>query len=142
MNRRKTGVLGLALAAVAVVGCSSDETVAGDDHDPVSVTFSVDGAPPGGDGKLHLPEGQTVTVRATFLNAGGDNLDDVEDTHFSSLTFNPAGIATPTIDPNAHFSHQVVVNATAATTGTVTVGFGHDAAADEHSLGPIDVVVE
>lgn len=142
MNGGKTGVFGLALAAVAVVGCSSDETVATDDHDPVSVTFSVDGAPPSGDGKLHLPEGQTVTVRATFLNAGGDNLDDIEDTHFSSLTFDPAGIATPTMDPNAHFSHEVVVNAAAATTGTVAVGFGHDDAADEHSLGPIDVVVE
>ena len=142
MNGSKTGVFGWALAAAAVVGCSSDETVATEDHDPVSVTFSVDGAPPSGDGKLHLPEGQTVTVRATFLNAGGDNLDDIEDSHFSSLTFDAAGIATPTMDPNAHFSHEVMVNAAAATTGTVTVGFGHDAAADEHSLGPIDVVVE
>jgi hypothetical protein len=142
MTRERIGVFGLALAAIAVAGCSSDETVATEDHDPVSVTFSVDGGPPSGDGKLHLPEGQTVTVRATFLNAGGDNLDDIEDTHFSSLTFDPAGIATPTMDPNAHFSHEVVVNAAAATTGTVMVGFGHDAAADEHSLGPIDVVVD
>ncbi|HEY7028648.1 MAG TPA: hypothetical protein VH438_13615 [Gemmatimonadales bacterium] len=133
---------GLALGAVALAGCSSDETVAADDHDPVSVTLSVDGAPPSGDGKLHLPEGQTVTVRATFLNAGGENLDDVEGEHFSLLTFTPGTIATATPDPNAHYSHEVVVNAAAPATGTLMVGFGHDAAADEHSLGPIDVVVE
>jgi hypothetical protein len=142
MTRDRSGFFGLAVGVVALAGCSSDETVAVDDHDPVSVTFSVDGAPPSGDGKLHLPQGQTVTVRATFLNVGGDNLDDIEDTHFSSLTFGPAGVATPTMDPNAHFSHQVVVNAAASTTGTVMVDFGHDAATDEHSLGPIEVVVE
>jgi hypothetical protein len=142
MTRDRIGFFGLAVGVVALAGCSSDETVAVDDHDPVSVTLSVDGAPPSGDGKLHLPEGQTVTVRATFLNAAGDNLDDVEGTHFSLLTFDPAGIATPTMDPNAHFSHQVVVNAAVSTTGTVMVDFGHDAATDEHSLGPIEVVVE
>jgi len=142
MTRDKLGFYGLALAATAIAGCSSDEAVATEDHDPVSVTFSVNGGPPSGDGKLHLPEGETVTVRATFLNAGGDNLDDIEDSHFSSLTFDPAGIGTATIDPNAHYSHEVDVTAAAATTGTVTVGFGHDDQADEHSLGPIDVVVE
>ena len=142
MIRDRLGFYGLALAAIAIAGCSSDEAVATEDHDPVSVTFSVNGGPPSGDGKLHLPEGQTVTVRATFLNAGGDNLDDIEDTHFSSLTFDPVGVATATIVPNAHYSHEVEVIAAAATTGTVMVGFGHDDQADEHSLGPIDVVVE
>ena len=143
MTSRRLSFFGFALSgAVVFAGCSSDETVAVDDHDPVSVTLSVDGAPPSGDGKLHLPEGQTVTVRATFLNAAGDNLDDVEGEHFSLMTFDPAGLATPTMDPNAHYSHEVVVDAAAAATGTVMVGFGHDALADEHSLGPIDVVVE
>src|SRR5262245_14989673 len=131
MTRDKIGFFGLALGVLASTGCSSDEAVATEDHDPVSVTFSVNGGAPSGDGKLHLPEGQTVTVRATFLNAGGDNLDDIEDTHFSLLTFDPVGVATTTMDPNAHFSHEVVVNAAAATTGTVTVGFGHDDQADE-----------
>ena len=46
------------------------------------------------------------------------------------------------MDPNAHYSHEVVVDAAAAATGMVMVGFGHDALADEHSLGPIDVVVD
>lgn len=130
------GIAGLGLAA-----CDSSEPVAAEDHDPVSVTLAVDGVT-NPDGKLHLPAGQTVTVRATFLNAEGDNLDDVEDEHFSLLTFTPTTIADATPDAVAHFSHDVVVNAAATTTGTVMVGFGHDALADEHSLGPIDVVVD
>jgi hypothetical protein len=133
---------GLAIASATFAACDSSEPVATEDHDPASVTFSVDGAPPSVDGKLHLPEGQTVTVRAAFFNAGGDNLDDIEDEHFSLLTFAPTTIADATPDAVAHYSHEVVVNAAAAATGTVMVGFGHDAAADEHSLGPIDVVVE
>ncbi|HEU5154100.1 MAG TPA: hypothetical protein VFU03_05185 [Gemmatimonadales bacterium] len=141
MTRGRIGSSLLAIAAIAIAGCSSDEAVAAEDHDPVSVTFAVNGIT-NPDGKLHLLEGQTVTVRATFVNAGGDDLDDIEDSHFSSLTFDPAGIATATIDPNAHYSHEIEVTAAAATTGTVTVGFGHDDQADEHSLGPIDVVVE
>ncbi len=142
MTSRRLSLFGFALGwAVVVAGCSSDETTATEDHDPVSVTLSVNGVT-NPDGKLHLPEGQTVTVRATFLNAAGDNLDDVEGEHFSLLTFTPAGIATATVDPAAHYSQQVVVNAAAPATGTVMVGFGHDALADEHSLGPIDVVVE
>ena len=96
MTCGRIALFGLALGVLAAVGCSSDETVAADDHDPVTVELSVDGAPPSGDGVLHLPEGQTVTVRATFFNAAGDNLDDVEDTHFSRLVFDPAGTATAT----------------------------------------------
>lgn len=141
MTRGRIGFFGLAVGVAAMAGCSSDETMAAEDHDPVSVTLSVDGVT-NPDGKLHLPEGQTVTVRATFLNAAGDNLDDIEGEHFSLLTFDPAGLATPTMDPNAHYSHEVVVTAAASATGTVMVAFGHDALADEHSLGPIDVVVE
>lgn len=142
MTRGRIGFFGLAVGVAALAGCSSDETVAADDHDPVTVELSLDGAPPSGDGKLHLPEGQTVTVRATFFNAAGDNLDDVEDTHFSRLVFDPAGAATATMDPSAHYTHEVIVNVAAPATGTLMVDFGHDAAADEHSLGPIDVVVE
>lgn len=140
MTRGRIGSFGMALG-VALAGCSSDETVAAEDHDPVTVELSVDGAPPSGDGKLHLPEGQTVTVRATFFNAAGDNLDDVEDAHFSRLVFDPAGTATATMDPSAHYSHEVIVDVAPAT-ATLMVDFGHDAAADEHSLGPVDVIVE
>ena len=91
---------------------------------------------------LRSSHDQAVTVRATFFNAAGDNLDDVEDAHFSRLVFDPAGTATATMDPSAHYSHEVIVNVAAPATGTLMVDLGHDAAADEHSLGPIDVVVE
>ena len=84
-----------------------------------------------------------MTVRATFFNAAGDNLDDVEDTHFSRLVFDPAGSRDR--DDGSQCTLQLTrssSNVAAPATGTLMVDFGHDAAADEHSLGPIDVVVE
>ena len=42
----------------ALAGCSSDETVAADDHDPVTVELSVDGAPPAGMASCIYPKGR------------------------------------------------------------------------------------
>lgn len=142
MRSTRFNSFALAFGAVSLVAaCDSTEATSGEDHDPVSVTLAVDGVT-NPDGKLHLPEGQTVVVRATFLNDHGDNLDDIEDTHYSLLVFTPGTLATPTTQAAAHFSSDVVVNGTAAQTGTVMVNFGHDPLADEHSLGPIDVVID
>jgi hypothetical protein len=125
----------LGVGAILTVGaCSSKEsTTAPDDHDPVRVVLSVNGTAMTGD-TLFLPAGMTVTVRGTFYNAADESLDDVEDAHFSLLTFDPAGLATATPDAAHHYTHSVAVQGAVDETGTVDIGFGHDALADEHTL--------
>jgi hypothetical protein len=38
------------------------------------------------------------------------------------------------VDPDHHFRHAVEATAAVGTAGDVDVGYGHDAAADEHSF--------
>ncbi len=57
-----------------------------------------------------------------------------EDDHYSSLTFLPATGVTSTLDSTHHFRHEVVNTAAPGTTGDIDIGYGHDAAADEHTF--------
>ena len=131
--------LGTVLLASA---CSDDETTnEGGGHTPVRVVLAVNGTQMTGD-TLFLPAGQTVTVRGTFYNASDENLDDVETSHFSKLTFNPGTLGTATVDLNAHYSHSVQVLGAASSTGTLEIGYGHDELADEHTLTGIPVKIQ
>jgi hypothetical protein len=119
------------------VACGGDETQPNEDHTPVSYTLSVDGSlatPP-----IHLIAGETVLVRVQFLNAAGENLDDVESSHFAGLTFQPAALATAVRRADHHFQFDVTGGTQGS--GTVTVGFGHDDAADEDTLPSSAVTV-
>jgi hypothetical protein len=71
----------------------------------------------------------------------GDHIHDLEDGHFSSLTFSPAGLATIAAVAGEPFMVDVTPQA-APGAGNVTVGYGHDAAADEDSFGPFAVTVQ
>jgi hypothetical protein len=82
---------------------------------------------------------QTVRIRLSFLNASGENLDDVASTHFADLTFDPTSLATVTRVTDAHYQFDVTGGTPG--TGTVQVGYGHDELADEHSFTPVAVTV-
>jgi hypothetical protein len=133
MRNPTAKLLGALLSTVALsIGCSDSEAPA-EDHTPVAFTMAVNGTimP---DDTLRLNAGATDTVQITFYNAANDNLDDAEAEHYSLLTFTPATGIAATRESSHHFRHDVVVTATAGTTGTLEIGFGHDALADEHSF--------
>lgn len=120
------------ITAALVAACDSTEPPA-EDHTPVRVVAAVNGTLMADD-TLRLTDAGTDTVRLTFYNQSDENLDVAEGEHFSLLTFTPAPGLAVTMDPSHHFRHQVVVTAVAGTTGTVDIGYGHDAAAAEEAF--------
>ncbi|MBK9065748.1 MAG: hypothetical protein KA180_02730 [Gemmatimonadales bacterium] len=125
----------LALLAVGAVlaACSDSNEPAAEDHTPVRFEVAVNGTLVTDD-TLRLTTGGTDSVRVTFYNQSDENLDVAEDEHFSLLTFTPAAGLTATMDAAHHFRHGVAVTATAGDTGSVAIGYGHDALADEHTF--------
>ncbi len=125
--------LGLVAAATLLSACNSDEATGAENHTPVRLDLLVNGtAMP--DDTLRLHAGQTDTVRLTFWNSDDEDLDVAEGEHYSALTFTPAAGFAVTIDTTHHFRHAVVVTAAGGTSGSVNVGYGHDALADEESF--------
>jgi len=137
MTRWLCSVAAMAALSLAA-GCGDDETQGpDDDHTPVSYTVLIDdvaATPP-----LTMTQGQTVRVRLKFVNAAGEDLDVVENEHFGGLTFTPTSLASAT-RVSGH-SYQFDVTGGAPGTGTVAVGFGHDALADETSFDPVPLTV-
>jgi hypothetical protein len=126
------GILGLA-------ACGDSETApAADDHTPVSYTILLDDT--GATAPYTLTEGRTVRIRIKFLNAASEDLDAVEGEHFAGLTFTPASLATVAAVADHHF--QFDVTGATSGTGTLQVGFGHDALADETTFPPAAVTVQ
>jgi len=127
----------LVLLVAALGACSSDET-GPDVHTPTTAKLFVSGVDV--TANLVLPAGATTLVVVKFYDQHGDEMTTIESEHFSTLTFTPTGLATPADVAGHHFQHNVTAQATAGA-GTVMVGFGHDAMADEHSFGPFTVTV-
>lgn len=128
-----------ALVLSAVLGaCSSDET-GPDVHAPTSAKLFVNGVDVSAN--LVLPAGATTRVQVKFYLADGSEETTIETTHFSSLTFTPTVLATPAGVADHRFQWDVTAEAAAAT-GSVMVGYGHDALADEDSFGPFPVTVQ
>jgi hypothetical protein len=131
---------GLAIAAVLLfAACGDDETAPpAEDHTPVSYTVFID------DIQATAPytfiQGQTVRVRLKFLNQASEDLDDIEADHFAGFTLDPASLATVTRVTDHNYEFDVTGGTPG--TGTVTVGFGHDELADEHTFTPVDVFVD
>ncbi|MDH4132102.1 MAG: hypothetical protein OEW17_04620 [Gemmatimonadota bacterium] len=123
----------LTAGAALIAACDSSEEMAAEDHTPVRFDMAVNGATMADD-TLRLHAGVVDTVRFTYYNAADESLDSEELTHYSSLTF-PGGVnATAATDSAAHYSQVVTNTEAAATVGVASVGYGHDAAADEASF--------
>lgn len=123
----------LLAAAALLAACSDSNEPPAEDHTPVRLELTVNGVAMADD-TVRLTAGGSDTVRATFFNAGDDNLDAHEDDHYSTLTFLPATGLTSTLDSTHHFRHEVVNTVSAGTTGDLDIGYGHDAAADEYTF--------
>jgi hypothetical protein len=114
-------------AAGLLAACGGDETTGTEDHTPASYQVLINGAA----AAVPYPftVGQTSRVQIKFFNQAGEDLDEVESSHFGGLSFSPTTRATVTrvIGHNYQFD----VTGSNEGTGTVTVGFGHDEAANE-----------
>jgi hypothetical protein len=136
------GRISFAFGSTALVllsgACGSDETApVVEDHVPASYQVFINDnlvTPP-----FTFTSGQTVRVRLKFFNAAAQDLDEVEDSHFGGLTFDPPALATATRVADHHYQFDVTGEAVGS--GTVTVGFGHDDMADETTFPPADVNV-
>lgn len=127
------------LLAVIIPGCGGDETPSGtEDHTPVRYSVLVNGTetqPP-----FTFTQAQSVTVQLKFFNAEDEDLDIVEDEHFTRLSFVPLTLALAARDPDHHYRFTVTGNITG--NGTLQVSYGHDEQADETSFDPVPVTVE
>ncbi len=126
----------LLFASLALVGCGSSEDPA-DDHDPTRFTVLLNGVQ--ASAPYTFAAGTTTHVQLKFYNAADEDLDDVESEHFASIAFSPSTLATVTAVAAHHY--QFDVTGGTAGSGTMTIGFGHDAQADEHSFDNISVTV-
>lgn len=123
--------------AAGLLACGGDETTGTEDHTPVSYEVLM---PAPADVPFQFVVGETVRVQLKFFNAAGEDLDDVESSHFGGLTFNPTSLVT-VVRVTGH-NYQFDVTGNAEGTGTVTVGYGHDEAAAEHTFPSQAVTVE
>jgi hypothetical protein len=129
------------VAAITVLGaCSSEETAPEEHATPVDAKLFIQGTEVTPD--ITLPAGQTVRVEVRFLDANGDVIVGLEDEHYTALTFSPASLAATAAVTGQRFFVDVTVQAASGAAGTVTVGFGHDALADEGTFGPFDVAIQ
>jgi hypothetical protein len=132
----------LRLAACAAVplavACGGDETQAPEDHTPVAYTVFVDGTE--ASEPVTLTQGQTIRVRLRFVNAAGDDLDDVEVSHFGGLALEPVSLGT--VARVADHNFQFDVTGGTPGTGDAQVSYGHDEVADEITLQAFDVTVQ
>ena len=131
---RATAIL---LTAAAFASCGGDETAPEEGHTPDQAALFVNGADVS-DGLL-IPAGETVRVEVRFIH-DGEFITGIEGEHHAGLTFTPSTLATVAGVADHNFQKDVTGQA-AAGAGSVMVGYGHDEAADELSLGPFDVNV-
>jgi hypothetical protein len=125
-------LLRLTAGAALMLGaaCNDNESPPADDHTPVTYSVLINGT--AATAPYTFTEGQTARVQLKFFNAASEDLDDVESDHFAALSFSPAVLAVVEPVTDHHFQFDVTGNA--AGTGTIQIGFGHDALADEHSF--------
>jgi hypothetical protein len=126
----------LLLTAFLAVACGDNEAPPdAEDHEPTSYGMLINDVP--ANPPYTFTSGETVRVRLTFRNRAQEDLDEVEDSHFAGLTFEPGSRAT--VVRVAEHNYQFDVTGASAGTGTLQVSYGHDAAADEH-IFPEEVV--
>jgi hypothetical protein len=126
------------LGAVVLGACSEDEAAAPHDHTPASAKLFVNDVDVSAN--LLLEAGAVTRVEVRFYHDDGDEILGTELDHFAALNFTPGALATPVMVVDNHYAFDVTAQAGAAA-GTVLVGWGHEAAADDLSFGPFPVTV-
>ena len=137
---RLTRLAFLPLAAVALTlsACDSDEPAAPEGHTPESAKIFVNDVDVSAN--LELAGDATTIVEVRFYNDEDEEITGIEEHHYAGLVFTPTTLATAAVQADAHFFLDVTAQS-AAGTGTVMVGYGHEEAADELTFGPFPVTV-
>lgn len=141
MMRRSMARLAIApmMALALTLGGCSDEAVAPEEsHTPASVKLFVNDVDV--TANLVLGTNEVTRVEVRYYAADGDLITGIEDHHHTALVFDPVTLATTENVVDFNFRKDVTGQATAGT-GTVMVGYGHEAAADELTFGPFPVSV-
>jgi hypothetical protein len=138
MTRVACHALTALLIALTLAACGSDEPPPEEGHTPADAALFVAGVDVSA--ALILPAGETVRVEVRFLDDHGDVITGIEGEHHTKLTFTPMTLATTASVEGLNFQKDVTAQADPGV-GTVTVGYGHDEAADELTFGPYDVTV-
>jgi hypothetical protein len=137
-TRALLAVLPLAMAGGLLFACGSDETAAPPDHTPTTYSLIINGVPQ--EAPYSIQASHQVVVQIKFFNAAGEDLDAVEAEHFGGLSLNPTSLGTVTPLTDHHYQFNLTTSATPGS-GTLTVSFGHDEAADEVTFDPAPFTV-
>ena len=139
-RRLSLGAVALLVTMVGILtACSSDETTAPETgHTPASVKLFVNDVDVTAD--LVLAADATTRVEVRFYDDHGDLITGIEEHHHTAMTFTPSTLAVAASVPDHNFQLDVTAQSTSGA-GTVMVGYGHDAAADELTFGPFTVTV-
>lgn len=122
--------------AVWLAAACSDSEAPAEDHTPATYNLIVNDVQQ--TAPYILPAGQSH-VQVKLFNAAGEDLDDVEATHFAGLAFDPTSLATATRLSDHHFQFDVIT--TTAGSGTLQVSFGHSEDTDEKAFDSVAVSV-
>jgi len=131
-------VVSVAALTPTIGGCSSDEAAAPHDHTPASAKLFVNGVDV--TANLVLAPGAVTRVLVKFYHEDGDEILGTELDHYAALNFTPGALATPVMAVDNHYAFDVTAQAVAGA-GSVKVGWGHEAVADDLSFGPFTVTV-
>ena len=126
----------VAAAVVLLAACDSTESNAPHGHDPVAARLFVNGTEitP----TVALAGGSTVRVEVRLYDDEDAEITGLVTDHFTALSFSPGALATVQAVAGNSFAWDVTADS-AGGTGTLSVGYGHDAAADEKVFGPFAV---
>ncbi len=124
---------------LAIMACSDSNGAPSEEtHTPASAALIVDGT--ASDDPILLLAGTALPVEIKFFNVQGTEITGIEGDHFAKLTIAPSTLATVADVPGQNF-HKTVTASSEVGSGIMTIGYGHDAAADELSFGPYNVTV-
>jgi hypothetical protein len=121
------------LLAGAIAACGDDETAPEEHHTPASARVFVGEAD--ASENLVLTSGESLRVEIRFYDDEDEEITGIADEHFASLTFTPETLAE-VADVNGEHFQKEVTGGSGPVSGTYTIGYGHDADADELTFGP------
>lgn len=138
LARTLLAALPLTVAGGLLSACGSDEKAAPPDHTPTTYSLIINSVPQ--EAPYSIQTSHQVVVQIKFFNAEGEDLDAVEAEHFGGLSLNPTSLGTVTRVTDHHYQFNVITSATPGS-GTLTVSFGHDEAADEVTFDPTPISI-
>jgi hypothetical protein len=138
LTRSLLAVLPVVLAGGLLSACGSDEKAAPPDHTPTTYSLIINSVSK--EAPYSVQASHQVLVQIKFFNAEGEDLDAVEAEHFGGLSLNPSSLGTVTPLTDHHYQFNLTTSATPGS-GTLTVSFGHDEAADEVTFDPAPFAV-